>query len=224
MTNILREKVVTLRLRGKTYGEIQKFLKIRLPKSTISYWCKDVSLSGRQKAKIESISKIQLARGRILALENKNRRAREREIEFKKRNKTLYHLYKTNSDSRKLALTFLYLAEGSKSARGSLMFGNSDPEIIRVFMRLLRSAFKLDEKKFRVTVQCRADQDSESLKSFWSDVTGVPSAQFYKTQVDKRTLGKPTRKQHYKGVCRIDYFSSDVDLELKHIAKELERM
>ncbi len=91
-------------------------------------------------------------------------------------------------------------------------------------MSLLRSAFIVDEGKFRVTVQCRADQDINVLTAFWSKCTKVPAPQFYKAQVDRRTINKPTKMPDYKGVCRIDYFSSDVDLELRHIAKELEKM
>ena len=38
------------------------------------------------------------------------------------------------------------------------------------------------------------------------------------TKIDVRTLGKPTKKQDYKGVCRVDYFSAEIFIELKEIA------
>lgn len=98
------------------------------------------------------------------------------------------------------------------------MFGNSDPLIIKMFVALMRRCYKLDESKFRVTVQCRADQDTGLLEKFWSEVTQIPVSQFYTAMVDRRTIGKKSRKIDYKGVCRIDYFSSFIDLELKHIA------
>src|SRR3989344_4731505 len=127
----------------------------------------------------------------------------------------------SNKHSRKIVLVILYLAEGSKSARGSLMFGNSDPAVVLMFINLMRECYKLDERKFRCTLQCRADQDIKKLERFWSKTTKISLGQFYKARVDKRTLGQISKKQDYKGVCRIDYFSSAVDLELKRIAQQI---
>jgi hypothetical protein len=52
----------------------------------------------------------------------------------------------------------------------------------------------IDEKKFRCTVQCRADQNSEALISFWSTTTLIPQNQFYRLRIDKRIIGMPTKK------------------------------
>jgi len=88
-----------------------------------------------------------------------------------------------------------------------------------VFVDLMRKCYKIDESKFRCTVQCRADQNIKELEFFWSKTTDIPLKQFYKARVDKRTIGQISRKKDYKGVCRIDYFSSALDLELKYIAQ-----
>lgn len=109
----------------------------------------------------------------------------------------------------------LYLCEGSKRNGGSLCFGNSDPTIIRLFLRLFRICYPVDEGKFRCTVQCRADQDLKQLPLFWSKVTQIPLNQFYRSRVDQRTIGLPTKKVDYKGVCRIDYFSAAIYNELR---------
>jgi hypothetical protein len=110
--------------------------------------------------------------------------------------------------SAKLTLAVLYLGEGSKTRRGAMAFGNSNPEIIRLFLHLLRKTYVIDENRFRVTVQCRADQAIPALEKFWSNITHIPMSQFYKARVDKRTIGVPSRKRDYKGVCKIDYFSA----------------
>lgn len=125
-------------------------------------------------------------------------------------------------ETAKIAAAMLYLGEGGKSKKKSIVtFGNSDPAIIRLFLRLLRAAFGADESKLRATVQCRADQDIRKLTSHWSSVTGIPFERFYAPQVDRRTLGKPTRKPGYYGVLRIDYLSSMVFNELQLIAEIL---
>jgi hypothetical protein len=136
---------------------------------------------------------------------------------FKVLRKENAHLAKllNDNDVAKLALLVLYAAEGTKNlARSTLVFGNSNPRIIRLFLKLLRVSYKISEDKFRCTVQCRADQDSSFLENFWSQVTEIPLRQFYRTRIDKRSIGKKTVNNRYKGVCRIDYLSAPVYWDL----------
>ena len=65
----------------------------------------------------------------------------------------------------------------------------------------------------------RADQDIEILEKFWSKSTGIPLGNFYKTKPDARTIGKPTKKLDYKGVCVIMGSTTKVQLELELVAK-----
>jgi len=212
----LKEKVIKLRKQGKTYLEIQKILKTSIPKSTLSYWCKDAKLPKEYQEKIRHIVLKNAEKGRAIAL-IVNRIKREKYIkEVKDCVKHLPDKLK-EKDTAKIALAMLYLGEGSKRQRGSIMFGNSDPFIISLFLRLLRYCYRIDESKFRCTLQCRADQNIEKLENFWSQITKIPLSQFYKAKIDPRTIGKPSKKLNYKGVCRIDYFSGDVFMELKQI-------
>lgn len=121
----------------------------------------------------------------------------------------------------KLSLVLLYLAEGSKNRHGSLVFGNSDPGIISLFMHLIRECYSVDETRFRCTVQCRSGQNTNELGKFWSGITKIPPDQFYKARVDPRTLGKPLLHPEYRGVCRVDYFSANVYNELSVIGKTI---
>ena len=89
--------------------------------------------------------------------------------------------------------------------------------VIQLFLNLLRYCYDIDETKFRCTLQCRADQDIKKLEKFWSQITRIPLSQFYKARIDPRTNGRPSRNLDYKGVCRIDYFSADIFMELKQI-------
>jgi len=220
----LRKKVVDLRRLGKTYSEIKSDVGLPIPKSTLSCWCRDIPMPVQAQKRIARLSQENLARGRAISLQTRVEARKEKERLVHKKNTGLYTLFRNDLNARKIALVMLYVAEGSKSDRGSLMFGNSSPDMIRLFLVLLRDVYEIDENKFRATVQCRADQDINTLQKFWSKVTKIPIRQFYKAQVDQRTANKPTRKPDYKGVCRIDYFSSNVDLELKWLAKTMERM
>ena len=213
MDDHTKDKIKELREKGMTYGEIKKILGLSVPKSSLSFYCKGVGVPADYQSKIKRLNIENLHKARVLA------KRQQQEV----RNRYLKSLYSTNQhlrnkiddpDTAKLLLTSLYLAEGGKTQRGSLVFGNSDPKIIKLFLFLLRKAYTIDDRKFRCTVQCRADQDTERLKNFWSNITRIPTGQFYKAQVDKRTVGKKTLKQGYSGVCRIDYFSAGIFNEL----------
>jgi len=214
----LKEEIIRLRKQGKTYSEIQNSLRITIPKSTLSYWCNNIKLSEEHQDRIRKIILNNAQKGRNIAL-IVNRVKREKYLKSViDRNKHLATLLE-NQDIAKVALTMLYLGEGSKHQKGSLMFGNSDPFIISLFLRLLRHCYSIDETKFRCTLQCRADQNIEKLEKFWSQVTKISLCQFYKARIDPRTIGKASKKLDYKGVCRIDYFSADIFTELKQIPK-----
>lgn len=213
----LKNKVIELRRAGKTYGEIRKIVG-GISKSTLSCWCGNIKLSKKEKERIGVIVRNKLVRARKLAMEvNKNKR-QDYLKSVGDRNRHLADVIK-NKDTAKIALAMLYACEGSKNKRGSLVFGNSDPIIVGLFLSLLRSCYKIDEAKFRCTLQGRADQNVQELEKFWSKVTGISLKQFYKAQIDKRSIGKPTKKLNYKGVCRIDFFSGDIFQELKSIVE-----
>lgn len=218
MKTIQRERVKQLRKVGKTYSEINKILKLKIPKGTLSYICHNIKLPKNYGVKVKLINCRSLRLARQRAAEARDRKQKEAIATFNKKNANLKK-FLNNKKISKILSSCLYLAEGGKTRKGSLMFGNSDPGIIKFFLSLLRNAFVLDEKKFRCTLQCRADQKIEFLQKFWSSVTNIPISQFYKAQIDKRSLGKRTLKREYKGVCRLDYFSADVFHELMMIGK-----
>lgn len=217
----IKEKVVALRHSGKTYGEIQNAVGKRIPKSTLSYWCKNIPLSKDYQRRIEKITFTNIQRGRVIALVANKAKRKKYLQSIEKENKHLASILTNNMDTAKIAIAMLYLGEGSKTQRGSLMFGNSDPKIISLFLSLLRYCYAIDENKFRCTLQCRADQDIKKLERFWSKITKITLDQFYKARVDPRTIGKKSRKLNYKGVCRIDYFSAQIYTELMCVGKIL---
>ncbi|MBI2642443.1 MAG: hypothetical protein HYW97_01195 [Candidatus Wildermuthbacteria bacterium] len=189
---------------------------ISIPKSTLSDWCSNILLSPKQQAAVKRTAKKASERGLATAwVTNKARR-----VEYIKTVKSrVSHLSRRieDKDTAKIALAMLYLGEGSKTTKGSLMFGNSNPSVVDLFLRLLRNCYEIDERKFRCTLQCRAGQDIKKLEKLWSRTTKIPLAQFYPARIDPRTIGKPSINLEYKGVCRIDYFSGDIFMELKQI-------
>jgi len=101
-----------------------------------------------------------------------------------------------------------YWAEGTKAKPWcpgeALTFTNSDPDMIRLFLRWL-DLLGVDPQRLRFTVQIHESADVEEAKRFWADVVGGSSEAFRKT-VLKRHTPRTNRKntgQHYHGCLRV---------------------
>lgn len=213
-----RRLAVLLRKQGKTYPEIKKELGTDISKGVLSYWFQNLKLTTAQRERIQeqNLRSLQISRSKALAVNGEKRRLYINSVDERARG-----FAKALEDKKvgKIVLAILYITEGSRSQKGGITFGNSDPFIISLFLHLLRFCYSIDEQKLRCTVQCRADQKIDELSRFWEKITKIPSHKFCKPQIDRRTVGKPTKKRDYRGVCRINYFSADLSLELRAIAK-----
>jgi hypothetical protein len=206
---LLKQKAIKLRQQGLSYTQIQEGLGLQVPKSTLSGWCMGIVLSHEAQEKLELLRKVSNQETRTLALAANNAKRTQYLLSLDEHN---FHLSKLVEEKNiaQIALAMLYLGEGSKTNKGALYFGNSNPVVIKLFMKLLRQCYPINETKFRASIQCRYDQDIQVLEVFWSDLTKIPLCQFYAARIDKRTIGNPTKKPDYKGVLRVDYFSAAV--------------
>jgi len=219
--NVIKNKAREFRSQGKTSQEINDDLNLAVPKSTMSYWFRDIVLSPESKLVLSRKINDKLNFARSMAVKTKKH----------KRNEYLKLLDSKNLpisgkvddiDSAKIALAMLCLGEASKStSKSGFYLGSSDRKIIILFIKLLRHCFSIDSSKFRFTVQCRADQDANKLEKYWREVVGVANGQFYKTRFDPRSIGKPTLNKEYMGVLRVDYIDKKLQFELESLAKML---
>lgn len=76
-----------------------------------------------------------------------------------------------------VAGTALYAGEGAKTD-GSVKFANSDPRMVQLFCTWLRRFFAPDERRLRVRLYLHRGLDIDAATTFWSEVTGIPPAQF----------------------------------------------
>lgn len=213
-------KAQALRARGYTFTEIRKSLGVNIPQSTLSYWCKNIKLPLFYYKKVQKINEISRAKGQKALKISRDKKRAQFYLDVKKRNKLLLTKFKKDKNIKKIALAILYLGEGSKwkSHRG-LMLGNSDPGIIRLYIRLLKDVYFISKDSLRGRILYRADQNIKELTRFWSKITGLKNEYFYKTKPDSRTIGKPTKNKEYKGVCVISCAGTKNQLELEIIAK-----
>src|ERR1035437_9250089 len=215
----LIQKAIKLRSKGQTYEEIRKELNVKIPKGTLHSWFKDIVLPKSYYNKVSKLNLEHLKKARVVAIKINKIKRRDFLSQLDKVNLPIADLI-INYEPAKIALAMLCLGEASKyKSSSSFSLGSSDPRIIVIFLALLRICFNFNSEKVRCTVQCRADQNIEELEKFWQNVTGVPKRLFYKARIDPRTIGKPTKKIDYKGVLRVDYLDTKVQLELESLSE-----
>ena len=179
-----KKVAINLRKTGQSYLQISQVLNV--PKSTLSYWLKNVKISRQAQ---EKISKRAYSKSvEALIKRNKNQTV-VADLKAKAIIKKSAAEVK-NLINNKLFVTgvSLYWAEGyKKGAYGSkyksVDFTNSDPEMIKIMMKFFRKICKVKEDKFKLLLMAHPNMNIDRSMSFWSDITKLPITQFTKTQI-----------------------------------------
>lgn len=213
----LKPKAIALRTQGQSLPYIHKQLGI--PKSTLSNWLRDVTLTDTQKAKLHDNWQKALIKARKEAvkwhhLQKENRLAEAKRAALH----TLEKIQPTDKATQELALAVLYLAEGSKKNVETAL-GSSDPVTLRFFINSIKTLFKHDLQTIRCELYLRHDQDPDELKRYWSNELSIPISQFTQVNRDKRTIGTATYP-HYKGVCNVRCGNVAIRRRLVFLAEE----
>ena len=214
----VKNQACLLRNKGFSLKEIS--LELKIPKNTIQVWVRHIELTEDQKRRLKDKEKMGGYIGRPRANEVLRIKIEKWKASIRRRVSYLKELPYEDEKIGKIACGLIYMCEGGKypSSR-QFSFGNSDPEMIKSFLKLLRRWFNIDESKFRCRVMHRYDQNGEDLNDFWSKLTKIPRVQFYRSYADKRTINKPTKKEGYKGVCAVMYFDTNLQFELQAIGE-----
>ncbi len=200
-SGLLKQKMQAqaLRRKGLSYREI--LVSIKVSKSTISKWCKDIKLTRLQKNRLTIKKQFGQRKGSIVAAENKRRVRIQRTLEIRKEAKR----FLGKRSKRDLFLTgiALYAAEGSKTDR-QVGFANSDPLLIKFMMQWFLKYLRVPLKKTRGSIWLHEGLNEKVAKEFWSDLTGIPLDQFHKTYIAKV---KPESKKIRKNIHKYGVFS-----------------
>lgn len=96
----------------------------------------------------------------------------------------------------------IFWGEGSKSPEvSSLRIANTDPDLIRTFLKFLTDLFGLDKKRFSYSIICFNDTDPEVCRNYWSEQLKISPDRFGKiTIIPKQGKGTYKRKSQF-GVC-----------------------
>jgi hypothetical protein len=148
--------------------------------STASLWVRDVPLTDEQ---LESLRQRNPAYNRQLRGATRNaERGRARRLEYQAEGRRLAAV----GDPLHVAGTMLYWAEGDKGSKNCARLSNSDPEVLRFFMRFLRESLDVSDDLVRVTCHLFADHVSRQrdIEQFWLDLVELPRTQLCKSFVN----------------------------------------
>ncbi|MFA4888041.1 MAG: hypothetical protein WC628_00485 [Candidatus Omnitrophota bacterium] len=218
----IKTKARKLRNQGWSLGEISR--KMHIPRNTLSGWVKNIRLTEKQNERIRQKIIDSGAIGRPLAVKANREKIERWKENIRRKVENFGKFASGNPQMCKLICGILYLCEGAKYPSSQVMaFGNSDPEMIKTFLGLLRKYFNIQEEKLHCRIIPRWDQDINELQCFWSKITKIPISRFYKTKPDKRTKGKKTLKERYKGVCVLQYCDTSLQFGLQAIGESVIR-
>lgn len=97
----------------------------------------------------------------------------------------------------------IYLGEGNKVEKNSLRVSNTNPLILRIFLRFLFTICHFDKKRISASIVCFNDTDTDTARTYWSRQLQISSAKFGKiTQIPPQGKGTYKRKSQY-GVCTV---------------------
>lgn len=189
-----KEDAIKLRLQGNSYSQIKSILKIN--KSTLSYWLKDFPLSEE----------------RIRELRDKNpqRIERYRATRTKQRQQRFDKIYKDEEkkilpfENRDLFIAglFLYWGEGSKTKYSELCVSNTNPAIIKIFIKWLINSMNVSKEKIRIRLHLYQDMSVEEEINFWKKELLIPENQFRKPYIKKSNRTSITYKTNFNhGTC-----------------------
>ena len=197
-----KKKAIELRKQGLSYREILE--QIPVAKSSVSLWLKSVKLAGNQK---QRLTDKKLASARRGAQKMKNIRiALTKEIKDKARKE----IGKLSKRELWLIGIALYWAEGSKekqSKSSKVLFSNSDPYMIKIFIRWLVEIIKLPKERisFNVVLHENNKHRLEEVNNYWITYTGFSSKSFgniyfkrNKIQTKRKNVG-----ENYFGLLRV---------------------
>lgn len=211
--NEIKAQATLLRAQGYLYAHIAK--KLNISKSTAYSWTKDIKLSPELQLRIDK-QRRELRMQAVRAMTRaKQARSVARAASLTAEARSILERVHIKGNYGKVLCAALFWCEGQTSTESGVKFINSDPRMIRLFLKLLRENFEVNETRFRALVHLHDYHDEQRQLAYWSRVTGIPTQQFYKSYRKPHT-GKNTR-EGYPGCISVRYGDAPLAQKLKMI-------
>jgi len=195
-----KEKAIKMRLKGASYSQIKE--KLCISKSTLSSWLSDYPLSEKRIKELRDDNPRRIEK--YIAT-----RKVTRDVEFEKFfNLAKLKIGKLNQREFFISGMFLYWAEGGKTERYSVILSNTDPSMLRFFIKWL-NLLKVDPKKIRIKLHLYSDMNVLEEINFWGKQLNVSKDQFIKPYIKRSTFKSVTQKSYGHGTCNVIYHNKE---------------
>lgn len=191
-----------MRSRGKSLPEIVQ--RLHRAKTTVWHHIKDVELSDDARQALR-------AQGGTI----KGARVWRRAQKF-----ASHALKKIDvAESWPILIAALYWCEGTK--RSGFVFTNTDPNMVRVFLKILRENMSASNSDLDVLVRTCKPMNPITCRRYWSDVTGIP---FRRIRINHHDIHNRSKTKY--GMCRITLKKGTYHLKTMHclIAEMIDKM
>lgn len=198
---VLRKKARQLRRNGLGIKTIA--YRLGVSSSTVSLWCRDIKLTPEQLQELERRAHDPYY-GRRKDNILRQRQKRLDTIESLKK-MGIKEMGKLTKRELFLAGVALYWAEGFKKD-SRLGFANSDPAMIKFFLKWLGQCCHVPKQAIRVRVGLNISHQNriKTVEDYWSKITGISKKHFQKPYFQKFIWKKEYPKpEEYFGVLRI---------------------
>ncbi len=197
-----KRKAIVLRKKGYSYSQIKE--KLGINKSTLSGWLYDMPLPEERIRELRDFSPKRIERYRNTMRVKKEARLEE---VYKKASKDIGQFSK-----REIFLLglFLYWGEGTKSASCSTQLTNTNPAMIKFFIKWLE-LFGVKRKDLKIKLHLYSDMNIKQSIDFWSKELRIPVGQFQRPYIKITKLKSITYKNGFgKGTCCVIFENRDI--------------
>lgn len=192
-------KGTAIKLRKKGYSLKEISDKLNIAQSTSSLWLRGITLNTIAQKRLSRRKFVGQKKAALIWKKKKENERAHDEIAAQE----IVDRIPRDSDCCKFYCSLLYWCEGGKSDKTGLRFTNSDPELIKTFLFLLRQSFEVNEKKFHILMHLHEYHDEQKQKCFWSRITKISESQFYRTYLKLNSAKRI--KTNYPGCVTIYY-------------------
>lgn len=197
-----------LRLEGKSYKEISR--KLFIPLSTLSHWFSSDFVSNQIKLDLCK-SKVYTDRINLSKLSILKRQKYENEIE-KVQDEAVILLPVLMENPLFVSGLVLYWGEGDEVLKNGLVrLSNTDPELIKTFLKFLLEQLEIDIHRIRVQVILYPDLNPVTTVGYWSSFLGLPLTNFHKSAIIQ---GKTKNRRSEYGICVLGVSDSKLKLRI----------
>lgn len=195
-------EAVSLRLKGWSYSQIKE--KLGLSKSTLSGWLNDYPLSPERIKELQAKNPRRIENFRVTM---RRKREVKNQIAYSRIERDIEKL-----SNRELLIGgfFLYWGEGTKTSPATVMISNTDPAVLRYFIRWIR-LLKVPTEKMHVLLHLYKDMNVEREIQFWAKELKLSRNLFHRPWIKHSNLTDITYKSGFgHGTCHVRVYSREL--------------